>query len=72
MILVPSFAEIRTLLLLVITECTALALSGAAQYVYTKIDFTADNAPLNLGMIFLGVHILTGLTILGVYLAQFA
>ncbi len=71
-LLVPSFAEIRTILLLIIAECIAIALSSIAQNIYTKIDFTQTSSPLNLGLIFLSVHILTGLTILGVYLAQFA
>lgn len=75
-LLVPSFAEVRTMLLLITMECLAIVLSGLAQFIYTKIDFTGEHpsngySPLNLGMIFLGVHILSGLTILGVYLAQF-
>ncbi len=67
----PSLAEIKTLLLIVITECLAIALSGLAQFVYTKIDFIKENALNSLGMIFIGVHLLCGLTILGVYIAQF-
>lgn len=70
--LMPNFAEIRTILFLVITECIAIALSSLAHNIYTNIDFTETSSPLNLGIIFLSVHILTGLTILGVYLAQFA
>ena len=67
----PTIAEIKTLLLIVISECLAIALSGLAQFVYTKIDFIRENAVNSLGMIFIGVHLLCGLTILGVYLAQY-
>jgi hypothetical protein len=70
-ILEPELAEIKTLLLIIISECLAIALSGLAQFVYTKIDFIRENAVSSLGMIFIGVHILCGLTILGVYIAQF-
>ena len=71
-LLQPSLGEVKTLLIIVIVESLAVALSGFAQYVYTQIDFTRDSAVHSLGMIFLGVHILVGLTILGVFLAQFA
>ena len=64
--------EIRTFILIVITECIAMALSGVAQYVYTRIDFTKESANNNLGYIFLGVHICVGLIILGVYIVQFS
>lgn len=64
--------EIRTFILIVITECIAMALSGVAQFVYTKIDFTKETATNNLGYIFLGVHICVGLIILGVYIVQFS
>lgn len=64
--------EIRTFILIVITESIAIALSGIAQYVYTKIDFTKETANSNLGFIFLGVHICVGLIILGVYIVQFS
>jgi hypothetical protein len=67
----PSIAEIKTLLLIISAEILAIALSGFAHFVYTKIDFTKDDASMNLGMIFLGVHSLVGLTILGVYIAQY-
>ncbi|OGU40527.1 MAG: hypothetical protein A2X61_13625 [Ignavibacteria bacterium GWB2_35_12] len=64
--------EIRTFILIVITECIAMALSGVAQFVYTRIDFTKESANNNLGYIFLGVHICVGLIILGVYIVQFS
>jgi hypothetical protein len=67
----PSIAEIKTLFLIVVIESLALALSGLAVYVYTKIDFTKESAGNNLGLIFLGVNICVGLTVLGVYIAQF-
>jgi hypothetical protein len=67
----PELAEIKTILLVAAIESLALGLSGVAAYVYTKIDFTQTHTNSNLGFIFLGVHICIGLTILGVYLAQF-
>lgn len=70
--LCPGLGEIKTMLMIVIAETLAVALSGFAQYVYTRIDFTRDGVPGSLGSIFIGVHLLTGLTILGVYIAQFA
>ena len=83
----PGSAEIQTFLLIAFLESTALALSGIALYVYTRIPFTkflleGDDGKINssekgavlnvLGYIFLGVHILVGLIVLGVYIAQFA
>ena len=67
----PEIAEIRTILMILATESIALALSGLSAYVYTKIDFTKNIDNNNLGFIFLGVHLCVGLTILGVYIAQF-
>ena len=67
----PTLGEVKTLLIIVIVESLAVALSGFAQYVYTQIDFTRNSATNSLGTIFLGVHLLVGLTVLGVYLAQF-
>lgn len=83
----PGFAELQTFLFIATLESMALALSGVALYVYTKIPFTkiimeGDDSKMNsverhsvmvvLGYIFLGVHLLVGLTVLGVYIAQFA
>jgi len=83
----PGAAEIQTFLFIVVLEAMALFLSGVALFVYTKIPFTklimeGDDKKLNsterysimmvLGHIFLGVHILVGLVVLGVYIAQFS
>lgn len=65
-------AEIKTLLLIVCVESLAIALSGLAAYLYTKIDFTEHSLNSNLGSIFLGVHVCTGLVVLGVYIAQYS
>jgi hypothetical protein len=70
LLLGPGLAELKTLLLIVIIESLALALSGVSHFVYTKLDFTKDNLNNVLGYIFLAVHMLTGMTVLGVYLAQ--
>jgi len=67
----PGPAELKTLLLVAIIESAAIALSGAALFAYTKIDFTKETASSNMGFIFLGVHISVGLIVLGVYLAQY-
>lgn len=68
----PAIAEIKTFLLILLAECTAIGLSGLAVYAYTKIDFTKRYVGSNLGLIFIGVHVCTGLVVLGVYLAQIA
>lgn len=68
----PGTAEIRTILLIVSVECLAIALSGLSAIIYTKIDFTRNSLNSNLGTIFLGVHICTGLVVLGVYIAQYS
>ncbi len=67
----PALPEINTLLIIAAIEALALALSGLAVFAYTRIDFTREMGS-NPGFIFLGVHICTGLTVLGVYIAQFA
>ena len=67
----PGMPEIKTLLLILVIESLAIALSGIALYAYTKIDFTRESANTNLGFIFLGVHLSVGLIVLGVYLAQY-
>ncbi|MGB9772224.1 MAG: hypothetical protein ACPLX7_09685 [Candidatus Kapaibacteriota bacterium] len=64
--------EIRTLLLASLTECFAIAFSSFAAYVFTKVKFSEKPDTPNLGLIFLGVHIFFGLTVLAVYLAQFS
>jgi hypothetical protein len=68
----PGIAELKTILLITAIEALAIALSGIALYVYTKIDFTKDTLTTNPGLIFLGVHVCVGMIVLGVYLAQFA
>jgi hypothetical protein len=70
-LLKPELAEIRTLFLIAAIETVAIALSGVAVYVYTRIEFTRQIVNSNLGFIFLGVHICVGLVVLGVYLVQF-
>ncbi len=71
LLLNPIIAEFRTLLLITIFETVALFLSGLAVYTFTKIDFIGEQSYGILGYIFLSVHILTGMAVLGVYLAQF-
>lgn len=71
LLLAPTQPEIRTFFLIITIECLATSLSAIAVKVYTTIDFTTDSG-LNLGIIFTGVHICVGLTVLGVYIAQFA
>lgn len=63
--------EVRTFLLASLLECIAIAFSSFASFVFTKVKFTEQpNAP-NLGLIFLGVHICFGFSVLALYLAQF-
>jgi len=68
----PNIGEYKTLLLIVCIESVALFLSSVAAYCYTTLDFTKVESNNNLGLIFLGVHICTGLSVLGVYFAQFS
>ncbi len=67
----PELPEIRTLLMIAVIEAIAVALSGTAVLVYTKVNFLKANNHNILGQIFIGVHILVGLAVLGVYIAQF-
>ncbi len=66
-----SSATLNTLLLLVLIESIALALSSVAAFAYTKIDFSRYAMWNTLGSIFLGVHICIGLVVMGVYFTQF-
>jgi hypothetical protein len=72
LVLRPGLPELNTILLVVFVESLAIALSGLALYIYTKVDFTKDGANANLGYIFLGVHLLVGLVVLGAYIVQFS
>jgi hypothetical protein len=72
LLLKPSLPEWKTIWLIVTIESIAIALSGAAAFAYTKIDFTYQRMENALGFIFLGVHICVGLIVLGVYLATFS
>lgn len=69
-LLQPAIAETNTFLIIILIECLALALSGIALVVYSKIDFTINSSNSNIGFIFLGVHLCVGLTVVGVYIAQ--
>ncbi|OGU58943.1 MAG: hypothetical protein A2X64_02855 [Ignavibacteria bacterium GWF2_33_9] len=63
----PGISEVKSLVFIVLIEFIALALAGIAVFVYTKVDFTKDLTSRILGQIFLGVHFLVGLSIVGVY-----
>lgn len=82
----PTAADIKTLFFVITLEAISVALSGLAVYAYTKVKFTnaiieGDDGKMDslerhsaivvLGYIFIGVHLLVGLTVLGVYIAQF-
>ncbi|MBX3043898.1 MAG: hypothetical protein KIT33_08710 [Candidatus Kapabacteria bacterium] len=71
LLLSPAKTELRTFFLIIAVESLAIALSAVALKVYTSIDFTQQEI-YNVGQIFTGVHICVGLTVLGVYIAQFA
>lgn len=66
----PGIAELNTLLMIIMVESLALALSGISAYVYTRIDFRKNLTNSILGHIFIGVHLCVGLVVLGVYIAQ--
>jgi len=63
--------EVRAFLLASLLEFIAIAFSGFAVYVFTNVRFTKEPSTPNLGLIFLGVHISFGLSVLALYLAQF-
>lgn len=81
-----GLAELKTLLFILSIESIALALSGFCLFAYTNIDFIkelykASEIDLDksnhifvqaISFIFLGVHILVGLSVLGIYIAQFS
>lgn len=64
--------ELRALLLASLLECMAIGFSSFAAFVFTRVRFTDNPEAPNLGLIFLGVHICLGFSILALYLAQFA
>lgn len=63
----PGTSEIRTLLFLIIIEVLAIGLAGLSTIIYTKLDFVKEQSVNTLGLIFLGVHFLVGLSVVGVY-----
>jgi hypothetical protein len=63
----PGMTEIRTLLFLIIIEVLAIGLAGLSTIIYTKLDFVKEQSVNTLGLIFLGVHFLVGLSVVGVY-----
>lgn len=78
-------ALIKTLLMIVTYESLAIALSGFALFAYTKVNFTnalmqgedgesnsiEQHSTMRLfGSVFIGVHTLIGLIVLGTYLAN--
>ncbi len=62
---------IDTILTISAIECLALFFSSFAVFVFTEMKFTRE-APSVLGFIFLGVHLLVGLSVFGIYYVQFA
>lgn len=86
-LLAPGIAEKNTLLFIVLCEALALALSGTAMYAFTNIPFTkllvegndkeisADERQglcIIIAAIFIGVHLLVSIIVLGYYIAQFS
>ncbi len=70
LVLKPEAAELNTMLIVAAVEALALAMSGAAAYAFSRLDFTRLEYSGVLGWVFLGVHICAGLSVLGVYIAQ--
>lgn len=66
-----EFLGRHAFLFVVATEIVAIAFSEFSAFVFTKVKFSDIPSTPNLGLIFLGVHICVGLTLLSVYLAQF-
>lgn len=71
-ILKPAIAEFNTILLVIMLESLAIALSGIAAFAYTKIDFIREKDSIALSRIFTAVHISLGLIVIGVYIAQYS
>ena len=73
-LLLPSLANVmgtayKTIFMIIAFEAVALFLSNIAQYVYTEIEFKKTN-PNSLGYLFLGVHILVGLSVYSIYMLE--
>lgn len=86
-LLKPSKPELQTFFFIAALEAMALFFSNVALFVFTKIPFTKlilegkdkefneeerKSLAVVLGYVFVGVHVLIGLVVLGVYIAQFA
>jgi hypothetical protein len=72
LLLKPAIEEFNTILLIILFESIALALSSIAAFVYTRIDFVRLNDSKTLGYLFLSVHLAVGLMVIGFYIAQFS
>lgn len=77
---------VATMLMVIIAEGVAIALSGIALYAFTNVKFTkslieGDDEKVSVterhgllvtsGLIFLGVHFVVGIVMAGLYFAQF-
>lgn len=65
--LAPQINELRMLMLIIFIELVAMVMSGIASFIYTKVDFIESRSYNTLGAIFLGVHFLVGLGVVGLY-----
>lgn len=54
----------------VVFECVAIALSGFAVFVFTRVDWIHLEEKDALSKIFLAVHVLVGFVVLGIYFVQ--
>lgn len=61
-----------TIYQLVLIECVAIVLCSLAVIVFTKINFVKEGNYHVLSYVFLGVHILIGLSVVGIYFVQWA
>lgn len=74
-LILPSFVGkmsvgFKTIFLIIAFESIALFLSNIAYYVYTYIDFGEVKDNVVLARVFLGVHILVGLSVYSVYMLE--
>lgn len=81
-LVLPGTAEMKTVMFIISIEVLAILLSGLAVFAYTNIDFfkllnEGSDGEMNsverhavldvIAKIFLGVHLLVGLTVIGIY-----
>lgn len=64
-----SAGNIQFFVSIIALEALAVGLSQIGQFIYTRRNFNNDNTN-NLGLIWLGVHVLVGICCMGIYFTK--